>query len=45
MTHHDPVYGGWFQYLNPATLAPTQTDKGNVWTFAHLVGQNHGLVG
>src|SRR5688500_11055850 len=28
----DPLYGGWFTYLDPATLAPTTTNKGTVWT-------------
>ena len=26
------VYGGWYQYLKPDTLAPTTTVKGTVWT-------------
>jgi unsaturated chondroitin disaccharide hydrolase len=28
----DPEYSGWYQYLNPSTLAPTTTIKGSVWT-------------
>lgn len=28
----DSTYGGWYQSLSPATLAPTNTNKGTVWT-------------